>query len=240
MRKTMFRIALGLALMAPSFAQALPITSVTYQAASIGSLTDESGLTDFEPMAWAFREFDPNLGTLLSMTFNFTADISTILKVSNAEGAGSSVGDVSTVFQVSVSGGNLTGQPQINATCCNFEFSLADGESTESDPVAASFASAPLSYSFGAIMGQFTGAGGITFETLTVSTLTLTELAATGGNISDDQDTLALLNGSVTYVYDALQAPPPPNLAEVPEPSSMLLLGGGLLALGYHVRRKRS
>lgn len=211
-------------------AHSAPIV-VTYEAAPIGP-----ALTDFgsvgSPIAWDFQRFNPALGDLLSMTLEFEADLMTVLQVTN-NGVSPSNGDAFARFRLFVQDDLLSfSTPQINELWGDFSYTLATSASTTSG-VLESFADYSQLFTNPTVLGNFTGSG---FETLDFYTITSTFLGNSGGNTSATQTTTAGLTGRVIYEYEEFEEGPPP---QVPEPSSMFLLGSGILALGYSIKRRK-
>lgn len=232
----------GLAALAPASAEA---SFVSYNALQIGP-----SLTDFA-QPWAFQKFDQTLGSLLSVRLELDVDLTTDITVTNNSSglnpAAPSDGSVDTKVKIYLqdAGLNLVGGTSplgpglVNNTFGTlavpaFEFfGLGTGQTLSSGVLFDSVQTNNL-YMAPAVLGEFSTVG-LGFMNLDVTTLTSTILSFAGGNVVASQSTFGTLNGKVTYEY--LDVPPPP-ISEVPEPTSMFLLGSGAVAL-VRMRRKQ-
>jgi hypothetical protein len=181
------------------------------------TLTDWAGTLEFP-------QFDPSLGTLISVELTISGAISTDITVANSATTGSD-GTVKTecLFTVQDSGNNLVA-PQLDLLSPVFSYSLAPGGSISSGTLMKS-GSDTQTYTSPVVLSEFTGLGSIT---LNASTFTQTLLANTGGNTAAGQVTTGSATGTVTY-----------NFTPVPEPGSLAMLGGlGLTAFWYVWRRR--
>jgi hypothetical protein len=169
-----------------------------------------------------FPQFNPSLGTLLSVEINVSSNLSTTLTVSNTSPDSSSSGTATTELQMTVqdAGNNLA--PFFTVYSPSFPYSLGPGGSISSGLLTASNGS-DNTYTSAPVLAEFTGLGD---ASLNASTFTQTLLANTGGNTNSSQVTDASLNGTVTYVYS------------VPEPASLGLILAGLPLLAARRRRQ--
>jgi len=235
MRMKLAGLALvGLTALAPAAAEA---GVISYNAATIGPSLTELG-TVGTPLQWAFQQFNPALGTLLSVALDIDVEMETSLTASNDPLAGSNaVGDVSTRLRIFVQdpGLNLfaggSGGSTLQRTWGEFAYNLAPGASVNSGSLTTTANSNNL-YTSAPVLAEFTG---LVDMVLNVYTSTATVNTNSGGNFTASQSTFATLNGTVTYTYE--DAPDP---APIPEPTSMFLLGSGALALVRMRRKQRS
>jgi hypothetical protein len=217
MRKLIFLMATGLVLAG---------TSLSVHAATSGPFTTSTPipltLTDWSGTL-LFPQFNPSLGTLISVQLDFSSTLTTTLTVSNGSGSASS-GTAKTELQVTVqdAGSHLTA-PELDLNSPAYSYSLAGGDSTTSGLLSKNGSSSDL-YSLAAVLTEFTGAGNIS---LNGSTFTQTLLANTGGNTDASQISDGSLTGTVTSNYTA-----------VPEPSTIRLVITGLLVALVIRRRK--
>ena len=176
-----------------------------------------------------FPQFNPSLGTLLSVTLDLSSTFNTTLTVTN-EASSSSNGSARTEVQLTVqdSGSNLTA-PAIDLLSTSFAYSLAPGDSITSGLLTQSGSSNNL-YTLPVVLAEFTGAGSIDLHPAFTTTSTL--IVSSGGNTSAAQVTDASLTGSVTYTY---------TTTSTPEPSTLVIwLGIGALGLLAYGRTRRS
>ena len=205
-----------------------------------------STLTDWTDTV-GFAQFNPALGTLQSVTLDFSSALSTTLTVANS-GTSTSSGSVKTELQVVVqdSGDNLTtpgadpvpysltGISQLDYLSSKYTYSLGIGDQSTSSALTGSGTSSDTynisSLNGAAILSEFTGTGSIN---LTGTTFTQTNLTNTGGNTSSSQVTFGNLTGTVTYTYL-------PTVT-APEPSTWAMMLGGLgILVFWQTRLRRS
>ncbi len=181
------------------------------------------GLTDWIG-ALTFPQFNPDLGTLNSVTLDLTGGLTTTLTIQNYA-LSESTGTVKTELQVTVqNGGNNLNAPELDLLSPSFGYSLNAGQGITSGLLTENGSDDEV-YTSAPVLSEFTGGGTIT---LPASTFTQTLLANHGGNTDASQVTDAQLTGTVTYNYT------------VPEPSRFVaLLGLGAVGLvGYGWRRR--
>ncbi len=161
----------------------------------------------------AFPQFNPALGTLLSVEIKIDGTVNSVLTISNDSESPSSGNCLTQVtFTVQDSGGNLDANvPDIYTSKYNY---LLDGGQSTTSGLITGTGSHTKTYTNPAVLAEFTGSGS---TLLNVTTFTQTLLANTGGNTAASQVTQASVTGTVTYNY------------EVPEPATIGLLISGLL-----------
>jgi hypothetical protein len=194
-----------------------------------GAQTTEGPITTTTPIGFTltdfngnllFPEFNPALGTLDSVTLDFTSSMSTCLTIQN-QASSTSLGSVFTQLQITVEdkGNNFAAtDPEIVFNSPAFHYSLAPGQSLSSGLLTATGTSANT-YTAAAILAEFTGSGNLS---LNASSSSWTVQANSGGNTAASQVTFANLTGTVEYTYTDPPAP-------VPDASST----AGLLTLGF-------
>lgn len=235
-------VVVGALAMVPTVASAATITynsATTPMVANLGPFP-----TNFGPLNWAFPEFDSLLGTLQSVRLIVGVSGTTSIQVT--AGASATDGLVQTKVRTYLQSGTAdlagdapggtplgsTGVPLAEVLSPTFFFALDPSETVNSGPIGLAGGSNVL-YTSPDVLAAFASPGG-GVETLTAWALAGTVFEFFNGNATGTQSTTAMFTGEVVYTYEASQ------ISEVPEPSSMLLLGSGLVALGYSVRRKKS
>ncbi|HEX4136972.1 MAG TPA: choice-of-anchor E domain-containing protein [Bryobacteraceae bacterium] len=211
---------------------------------TLGPLTTSTPVlaeaTDWTNML-AFAQFDSNLGTLLSVTFDISGQLQTTLTVTNTDSAAGSSGNSRTELQIGLEdaddslGLDIDNDTQaIDVMSGKYFYDLGKGQSSQSGLLTSSYDSGTLTYSSLTVLNEFSNPGGGTVD-LTADTFTQTNLSNTGGNTNSNQVTNASLTGTVTYTYQAaLQESP-----STPEPATLAMMGGALLGLGLLRKRLR-
>jgi len=179
-------------------------------------------LTDWSSTL-SFAQFNPALGTLNSVTLDFSSTLNTTLTINNS-GSLPSDGSAWTRLRVTVQDGglNLTA-PEITLLSPEFVFSIGAGQSTSSGLLTTTGTRGDT-YTLAAVLAEFTGTGNIS---LPASTKTRTVLDYEGGNSLASQVSFASLTGTVTY-----------NYTPVPEPTTMIT-GALLLLLMFGTSTRR-
>lgn len=176
-------------------------------------------------------KFNPALGTLQSVAFSETVSITTSGTVSNTSSKVENMtlwlfvdGLLDLLPGTSVS--QLDAQPITPTVIAN---GVAPGAFITFGPyIPAATDGATLTSP--ADLALYKGVG--TFD-LDSSTIGTTVLIVSGGNTAANITTTATLDGTLTYTYVPSVIPP------VPEPATMVLIGGSLLGLGLLQKRLR-
>lgn len=215
---TKFALAIAAAL-AATFGASANAATVSFDTSTPVTLT----LTDWNSNL-LFQKFDTSLGTLVSVTLDFSTTLQTVLTVTNSS-TNASAGTAQTELQITVQDASLgLHTPEIDLLSSTFSYNLNQGDSVTSGTLSKDGSSHDV-YTLSTILAEFSGTGNIS---LPVSTFTQTLLANTGGNTAADQTTQASVTGTVTY-----------NYIPVPEPSAALLSLCGLgMVAGF--KRKRA
>jgi hypothetical protein len=192
------------------------------------SCTPVSGPTELNDNI-ACPQFSTGLGALISIEITVTGSISGSLTLTNNTATVQRT-NATTTSQMNV--GSLAGfsfvDPIFVASFTTGLQSLNAGQT-----VAFTGLTGGGSASLGtntSILAPYTGLG--TFD-IPISTLSGFNLVGGGGHIGSLQTTSGTANAVVTYNYQ------PQNDTGTPEPASMALVGGGLLALGWTAKRLR-
>jgi hypothetical protein len=177
----------------------------------------------------ACPQFSAGLGTLLSVEITVTGTITGSLTLTNNTATVQRT-SATTTSQMNV--GSLAGFSFVNPI---FVASFTTGIQSLNPGQTVTFAglSGSGTASLGtntSILGPYEGLG--MFD-VPISTLSGFSLVGGGGHIGALQVTNATANAVVTYNYES------PNDTGTPEPASMALVGGGLLALGWSAKRLR-
>ncbi len=178
-----------------------------------------------------FSQFNPALGTLISVELNLSTTVSSTLVITNTSSS-SSGSTAFTEVQITVQdpGNNLTvgNQPQLDVSTPNFSATIP-GDSSVTSGVLTNSGSYSTTLTQASILSEFTGTGNVT---LNAGTFTQAYTSDTTGDTDASETTEASLTGNVTYNFD-----PTPT----PEPSSLALMLVGFSALGLRARKfKRS
>jgi len=207
----------------------LAASAITATASTEGPITTSTPIsptsTDWIDTL-SFAQFNPALGTLDSVTLDFSSTLTTTLSVTNQDDLLDSKGYAVTelVINVQDTGSNLNANT-LDLLSSHFNYSsLAPGDTATSGLLTKSQNDGGNIYTSSPILSEFTGFGNIILD---AGTLTTTGVFYTGGSAAAIQASDANLTGTVTYTYT------------VPEPSTYALLFGGLglLFLVHRTRR---
>ena len=209
---------------------ALASSSTMAQTQSLGPNTTSTPIPLTTPVDWnkslEFSQFNPALGTLISVELNLSTTLSTTLTITNASATISS-STAFTELQITVQdvGGNLSvsNQPQLDVLSPNFAYNLAGDSSITSGPLTNTGVFSKT-FTQSSLLSEFAGSGSVT---LNASTFTLAYTSDATGATSASQSTEASLTGNVIYNYDP---------TSTPEPSAFALLLVGLSVLGLRAR----
>jgi hypothetical protein len=178
------------------------------------------------PTEWSlsitFPRFDPALGFLTAVQLDLLGEVTTDITIVNGNPLSGLSGNARTDVKYTVqdTGMNLV-DPGLVVSSPTYFFNLTDAEggmpSGNSGPMTDSNSSSNT-YTLLAILTEFTGVVPII---LSADTETVLVVGPPGGSIQSEE-TVASLNGSVTYFYEP-----------VPEPSTLVLAAlGAIGALG--------
>ena len=237
-------------------------------ASSILSFTSNVVVGNTElPYTLTLNKFDTNLGTLTGVRLVFKGSETSSLALTNtsanpvtfdvyAEGnltkfasaansataADKFTGENLALFDTGIGGGlGSCASPTPAAGPCA-PITVAGATTTTLGPVTARNTDAPFGLPTATIAGVLGvlktgtsianystfGAGTFTISGLTLNTVTL---AGAGGNINANQNSTASFQAAVEYTYN--------EPSTIPEPATMALVGGGLVACGFLRRRSK-
>jgi hypothetical protein len=200
-------------------------TNFTTSTPIVSSLTDwthDLTFPQYDP-AWAGG------GTLTQIDFTVTSSLDTWFFITNGSPSTSTGVLVRTEITISIKDPGLllaftNLNPWVDKTfpIPGTGWTLAPGAFTSLGTYTSS-AAGIASYTDSGVMSEFTGTGTIALPS-TANAFTWTE--ASDGNATISQITHASLTGTITY------------WAAIPEPSTVLLVGLGLAAVGWRLRRR--
>lgn len=179
--------------------------------------------------------FDPLLGTLLSINFDLEGTINGTQFIDNEDNNGIVNGTGATTVQLNLSNASA-GHLITVAPVASFTFTVTGDSDVNPDFQGTDFASnsfanvvksANTTISDAMVLGIFSGPGNITLNLSALGSFEVTP----GGNLATLTFTQGLARGTITYVYNEA-----PSTAEIPEPLTMLLIGGGLAMIGLRKR----
>jgi hypothetical protein len=220
LRNTILAAGAVLAVCATSSLAQSTLGPITTSTPIPSTLTDWTG-------SLAFAQFNPSLGTLDSVTLEFSSTLTTTLTINNTASSASS-GSAKTELQVTVQDAGLNlNVPELDMLSPAFNYVLGPGGFTTSGLLTKSANDGGNNYTAAGVLAEFTGLGSIS---LPASTFTQTDLSNTGGNTSASQVTDASLTGTVEYFYTP---------TAVPEPSTLGLLVLGLGMLPFRRRQRQ-
>jgi len=175
-------------------------------------------------------QFDSSTyGTLNSVTITVNGYIEgTISLTNNAQGTQSVSASTTSDFYLGPLNGFSITNPIMSLSFSTGLQSIASGATYNSPTLFSNGSWGPMTTSTG--LASYEGLG--TFD-LVVSTLSGFGLVGGGSSFNSLQSLQAQANAVVSYEYGALAN-------TVPEPSSIALLGIGLMGFGFMVRRRRT
>ncbi len=218
-----------------NFAVAALLAVGTANAATISGGTAPYGpaATDFSALPLSLAGYDHLSGSLIGVILTLTGHIDTQFNASNSsnsDGLLNSASTTSTMTLLFGTTGLVTALPQ--ATLLGTPYTVLANSTTHNVGSIAvgnnsNFAQYDAPPDSTGIVSAFDTSALVNF---TVKSLTISSSSTTGGNVTVGQTT----NGSGTVHVDFIVAD------AVPEPASLAMIGGGLTALAYMLRRRKA
>ena len=200
-----------------------------------GTATYGPAVTDFSALPLSLAGYDHLSGSLIGVILTLTGHIDTQFDASNssnADGLLNSAGTTSTMTLLFGTTGLVTALPV--ATLTGTPYTVSANSTTHNvGPVAtgnnSNFTQYDAPPDSTGIVNAFDTSALVNF---TVKSLTITSSSTTGGNVTVGQST----NGSRTLHVDFIVA----DASQTPEPASLAMIGGGLTAIAYMLRRRKA
>lgn len=190
-----------------------------------------SGVTDWS-QTFAFGQFNPSLGTLVSVTITSQADFDTSGTLKNTSGSAQNFSFYETFLDTLTAPDSLGTVVNASLTTPLVSYTgVANGASVTYDPSGQPFLSSTTSTTLTASpadsLSAFIGSGTVNFK---AATMTAEDINGGGGNIVASLNSTGSDTITVTYNYTPSQS--------TPEPFSMSLAGTGLVLVGLFGRKR--
>jgi hypothetical protein len=189
-----------------------------------------TSLTPPNTLSFELTQFDPSLGTLTGILIEFSATLNGSFEFTNSTTtAGTVSGSLGGIFTLDGPGPLAMPLLVLNPSS---NFGPVNVASMSTVPVVAPASMDSDSY-FTSLAGEFVPFEGLATVGFSGTTEPLIGIFTNINPLGQQQTLLGEATVTVTYEFDA------PGVPDVPEPMTLYLLGGGLLALSF-IRRPRS